>query len=75
MNDLREAQILHRVIFTCGVTQKRKCTRQNLAHWKIWIRIQQVLNAIPNDILLKVFRSIPGRLMKLVEANGAYVEI
>ena len=39
------------------------------------IRIQQVLNAIPNDILLKVVRSIPGRLMKLVEANGAYVEI
>ena len=36
MNGLREAQILHRVIFTCGVTQKRKCTRQNLAHWKIW---------------------------------------
>ena len=29
------------------------------------IRIQQVLNAIPNDILLKVVRSIPGRLMKL----------
>ena len=28
------------------------------------IRIQQVLNAIPNDILLKVVRSIPGRLMK-----------
>ena len=39
------------------------------------IRIQQVLNAIPNDILLKVVRSIPGRLMKLVEANGAYLEI
>ena len=39
------------------------------------IRIQQVLNAIPNDILSKVVRSIPGCLMKLVEANGAYVEI
>ena len=39
------------------------------------IRIQQVLNAIPNDILLKLVRSIRGRLMKLVEANGAYVEI
>ena len=39
------------------------------------IRVQQVLNAIPNDILLKVVRFVPGRLMKLVEANGAYVEI
>ena len=38
-------------------------------------RIQQVLNAIPNNILLKVIRTIPGRLMNLVEANGAYVEI
>ena len=52
------------------VYKTKSCTLEELE-----IRIQQVLNAIPNDILLKVIRSIPGRSMKLVEANGAYDEV
>ena len=38
-------------------------------------RIQEALNHIPDDVLQKVAYSIPGRLRKLVEATGAYIEL
>ena len=34
-----------------------------------------ILNAILHNILLKVVCFLPGCLMKLVEKNGAYIEI
>ena len=52
------------------VYKTKPCTFEELE-----IRIQQVLNAIPNHIFLKVICSISGRLMKLVKVNGAYIKI
>ena len=38
-------------------------------------RIREVLNDNPNDVLQKVVNSISGRLRKLVDTTGAYVEM
>jgi hypothetical protein len=38
-------------------------------------RIQEVITNVPHDFLQKTVDSIPGRLRKLVDAAGAYVEI
>ena len=37
-------------------------------------RIQKVITNVPHDFLQKTVDSIPGRLRKLVDAAGAYVE-
>jgi len=37
-------------------------------------RIRKVITNVPNDFLQKIVDSIPGRLRKLVDAAGAYVE-
>ena len=37
-------------------------------------RIQEVFSNIPSDFLQKTVHSTPGRMRKLVEATGAYVE-
>ena len=38
-------------------------------------RIQKVITNVPHDFLQKTVDSIPGRLRKLVDAAGAYVEL
>jgi len=37
-------------------------------------RIRKVITNVPHDYLQKTVDSIPGRLRKLVDATGAYVE-
>jgi len=37
-------------------------------------RIRKVITNVPHDFLQKTVDSIPGRLRKLVDAAGAYVE-
>jgi len=37
-------------------------------------RIRKVITKVPYDFLQKTVDSIPGRLRKLVDAAGAYVE-
>jgi len=37
-------------------------------------RIQNVITNVPHDFLQKTVDSIPGRLRKLVDATGAYIE-
>jgi hypothetical protein len=37
-------------------------------------RIQDVITNIPYDFLQKTVDSIPGRLRKLVDVTGAYIE-
>ena len=37
-------------------------------------RIRNVIPNVPHDFLQKTVDSIPGRLRKLVEAPGAYIE-
>jgi len=37
-------------------------------------RIREVITNVPHDFLQKTVDSIPGRLRKLVDAAGAYVE-
>ena len=37
-------------------------------------RIRKVITNVPHDFLQKTVNSIPGRLRKLVDATGAYVE-
>ena len=37
-------------------------------------QIQKVITDVPHDVLQKTVDSIPGRLRKLVDAAGAYVE-
>jgi hypothetical protein len=37
-------------------------------------RITNVITNVPHDILQKTVDSIPGRLRKVVDAAGAYIE-
>jgi len=37
-------------------------------------RIQNVVTNVPHDSLQKTLDSIPGRLRKLVDSVGAYIE-
>jgi len=37
-------------------------------------RIRNVITNVPHDFLQKTVDSIPGRLRKLVDAAGAYIE-
>ena len=75
-NDLQKAQILHRVIFyLVGYTKEEVYKTKPRTLEELETRTQKVLNVIPNDILLKVVRSIRGRLLKLAEANDASAEI
>ena len=37
-------------------------------------RIWNVITNVPHDLLQKAVGSIPGRLRKLVDAAGAYIE-
>jgi len=38
-------------------------------------RIRNVITNVPHDSLQKTVDSIPGRLRKLVDAAGAYIEV
>jgi hypothetical protein len=37
-------------------------------------RIQKVITKVPDDFLQKTVDSIPGRLRKLLDTAGAYIE-
>jgi len=74
-NGLQEVQISHPVTFSCGgwakeeVYQAKPRTMEQLED-----RIRSVITNAPHDFLQKTVDSIPGRLRKLVDAAGTYIE-
>jgi len=51
------------------VYRAKPCTMEQLED-----RIRNVITSVPHDFLQKTVDSIPGRLRKLVDAAGAYIE-
>jgi hypothetical protein len=47
----------------------KPCTMEQLEDW-----IRNVITNVPHDFLPKAVDAIPGRLRKLVDAAGAYIE-
>src|SRR5215469_2286636 len=72
-NGMQEVQISRPVTFSCEAGQRRGCTRQNLAQWNN-SPIQNIITNVPHGFLQKTVDSIHGRLRKLVNTAGAYIE-
>ena len=53
---------------------KRRCTGQNLAQLNSWRTVFGKLSAASHMTSCRRLYSIPGRLRKLVDAAGAYIE-
>jgi len=57
-----------------GAGVRRRCTGQNITHWNNWRTGFGKLSPTSHMNSCRRLVSIPGRLRKLVDAAGTYVE-